>query len=42
MPMFYEEKKINGVTMWRNTPGGNWKFNKGDLAAVIGSVLLEL
>jgi len=39
--MYYEEKEIHGVWMWRNTPDGKWHVRKKDLPTVIGNIILN-
>jgi hypothetical protein len=39
--MYYEEKIIAGVKMFRAEPGGEWRFLKKDLATVIGNIILN-
>lgn len=40
--MYYEEKIINGVKMWRNKPRGKWMFFRKDLPTVVGSIVLNM
>ena len=40
--MFYEERTIRGVKMYRTSPRGNWRVLSKDLNAVIGAVVLGL
>lgn len=37
--MYYEEKIIHGVTMWR-VDGSNWCFFKSRLPTVVGNIIL--
>jgi hypothetical protein len=39
--MYYEEKIIRGVLMFRNTPKGNWIMSKKALPTAIGNILLN-
>jgi hypothetical protein len=39
--MYYEEKIIAGVKMFRAAPSGEWCFLKKDLATVIGNIILN-
>lgn len=39
--MYYQEKKINGVWMFKTTQNGAWKMLKSDLPTVIGNIILK-
>jgi hypothetical protein len=39
--MYYDEKIINGIYYWRNTPDGKWKMKAKDLPTLIGNIVLS-